>query len=376
MPGILLSLCMIVKDEEKNLPRCLDSVRGVADEIVVVDTGSRDATREIARNVGARVIEEPWRGSFAAARNASIEGAAGDWIFWLDADETLEAEPGALRRALENASSPLLPIACVHYTGAAADEAETWRVTLCRFFRSGLSLRFAGDIHEHFDLESPAGRAVRGRYGDALLGPRLPGRILHRGYLDAALAEKDKARRNLSLIEAAMHGDFSPWLPYHRALELYRLGLCREALAETDNALSRFLAKGMLPPAVCYRFKYNLLLLFAEPQNTLAGLERALALYPDYVDLWYCRGLLLQRLGRIEEAEEAFCRCLELGEADRGYLSLAGCGSHAAAVSLGECAERAGEREKAAQAYELALRFRPGWPRAREGLRRVASGPR
>jgi hypothetical protein len=72
---------MIVRNEESNLPACLESVKGVFDEIIVVETGSTDRTREVAADHGARVIDFPWIDSFAAARNESLRHAGGDWIF-------------------------------------------------------------------------------------------------------------------------------------------------------------------------------------------------------------------------------------------------------------------------------------------------------
>src|SRR5262249_55021054 len=82
--GLRLSLCMIVKDEEEMLPGCLEPVRDYVDEIIVVDTGSSDRTVEIAESFGAKVIDFPWNGSFADARNVSLEAATGDWIIYLD----------------------------------------------------------------------------------------------------------------------------------------------------------------------------------------------------------------------------------------------------------------------------------------------------
>jgi glycosyltransferase involved in cell wall biosynthesis len=81
---------MIVRDEEANLPRCLESVRGLFDETVVLDTGSRDRTIEIARSFGARVFDFVWVDDFAAARNAALARAKGDYAFWLDADDLIE----------------------------------------------------------------------------------------------------------------------------------------------------------------------------------------------------------------------------------------------------------------------------------------------
>jgi glycosyltransferase involved in cell wall biosynthesis len=95
------SLTMIVRDEEKNLSSCLESVRGVFDEIVVLDTGSKDRTVEIARSFGARVFDFVWVDDFAAARNAALARATGDYAFWLDADDLIEApERAKLERLL------------------------------------------------------------------------------------------------------------------------------------------------------------------------------------------------------------------------------------------------------------------------------------
>src|SRR5882757_3140262 len=85
-----ISLTMIVRNEENNLPRCLESVRGLFDEIVVVDTGSTDRTAEIARSFGARVFDFVWVDDFAAARNAALARARGAYAFWLDADDRLD----------------------------------------------------------------------------------------------------------------------------------------------------------------------------------------------------------------------------------------------------------------------------------------------
>ena len=85
---------MIVKNEEKDLARCLDSVCGQVDEIIIVDTGSTDGTVEIAQRYNARVAKIEWPGDFALARNMSIKMAVSDWILVLDADEYLDQASG------------------------------------------------------------------------------------------------------------------------------------------------------------------------------------------------------------------------------------------------------------------------------------------
>jgi glycosyltransferase involved in cell wall biosynthesis len=90
LPRARVSLTMIVRDEENNLGRCLESVRDLFNEVVVLDTGSRDRTAEIARSFGARVFDFVWVDDFAAARNAALARAKGDYAFWLDADDLIE----------------------------------------------------------------------------------------------------------------------------------------------------------------------------------------------------------------------------------------------------------------------------------------------
>jgi glycosyltransferase involved in cell wall biosynthesis len=91
---------MIVRDEEKNISNCLGSVHGIFDEIVVVDTGSKDQTVEIARSFGARIFEFPWIDDFAAARNEALSHATGAYAFWLDADDVVEPTEREKLRAL------------------------------------------------------------------------------------------------------------------------------------------------------------------------------------------------------------------------------------------------------------------------------------
>ena len=102
-----VSLAMIVRDEEANLTRCLESARGLFDEIIVVDTGSSDRTAAIARSFGAEVFDLAWCDDFAAARNAALGHATGDYVFRLDADETLYADER--ERSVAARSTPCVP---------------------------------------------------------------------------------------------------------------------------------------------------------------------------------------------------------------------------------------------------------------------------
>ena len=151
-----LSLCMIVKNEERNLPRCLDSVRGLAGEFIVVDTGSTDATPRIAASYGAKVIPFDFAVvDFAAARNRAIASATGRWILMLDADETLDAAGApAIERLValnENAGYFL------ERHNRSSDSANPTADYVVRLFPNRPDYRYRGRVHETVDASILAG---------------------------------------------------------------------------------------------------------------------------------------------------------------------------------------------------------------------------
>ena len=141
-----ISLCMIVKDEEKNLPRLLKSAAPWVDEIIVVDTGSSDNTMEIARQYGAKIYEHPWTGSFSTHRNQSIAYANGDWIVILDADEELDRETAPqMRLAVEKLPAN---IGCVHFEMYnAIKDSQFSMVMHPRLFRNDGNFKYEGKVH-------------------------------------------------------------------------------------------------------------------------------------------------------------------------------------------------------------------------------------
>ena len=145
-----LSLCMIVRDNEDTLESSLLSIKPWVDEMIVVDTGSLDRTREIAERLGAKVSSFPWIDDFSAARNASLERAQGEWIFWMDSDDTIPAECGRRLRELAYAENPedvfgfVMQVHCP--TGETADDYTA--VDHVKLFRNDPRLRFEGRIHE------------------------------------------------------------------------------------------------------------------------------------------------------------------------------------------------------------------------------------
>lgn len=189
--SVSLSLCMIVKDEADQLGDCLSQVRPVVDEIVVVDTGSTDDTREIARKLGARVFEFPWANDFSAARNESLRRATGRYLLWLDADDRIDPEEIAKIQELKAGLRPAsLQAYYLLIQSASPLDGESSFYQL-RLFPNKPGVRFEGRVHEqvNFSLQ---------RMG--IPGVYLPIRIRHTGYEDP-VAVHGKYERNWSILQ-------------------------------------------------------------------------------------------------------------------------------------------------------------------------------
>lgn len=144
-----LSLCMIVRDEEAQLSRCLESVRNAVDEMIIVDTGSRDKTKEIARMFGAKVYDLVWQDDFSAARNLSFSYATKPFILWLDADDVLLPDEAEKLVKLKEELDECVDAVTMPYQYAFDDKGN---VTLVfdreRIVRRGAGFAFAGRVHE------------------------------------------------------------------------------------------------------------------------------------------------------------------------------------------------------------------------------------
>ncbi len=184
-----LSVCMIVKDEEDNLGACLESIRRVADQIVVVDTGSTDGTIAVAERYGARIVRTDWRDDFSYSRNISLEYATSRWVLWLDADDRVppneEPKLNLLKTAPPNRAF-FMKIRNVRPGGFG----EQW--LQLRMFPNHPAIRFERAIHEQ------VGFAIK-RLG--LMVFKVDVRIDHVGYEHPKM-QKGKAFRNRKILLA------------------------------------------------------------------------------------------------------------------------------------------------------------------------------
>jgi len=191
-----VSLCMITKDEEQFLGDCLAGVRGVVDEIVIVDTGSTDRTVEIAESFGAVVLHEPWTDDFSAPRNVGLEAATGDWILVLDADEVLSAEQAAQVRELvedQGVSGYHLRFTNLYSGG------KTQGVLMVRLFRNLPGVHYVNRIHEQV---SPSLIQVGEPLG--LVMSICDIEVVHKGYSEEIIESRGKNERNERLFKVQL----------------------------------------------------------------------------------------------------------------------------------------------------------------------------
>ncbi len=212
-----ISVCMIVKNEEKNLPSLLASIDGFADEVIVVDTGSSDKTVGIAERSGAKVCSVEWCDDFSAARNESIRHATKDYILWLDADDVLEKEyHGVIKDHLRTNPGKAVFLKLVNIEDDSISEAVQLRI-----FPNIKGLQFAGRVHEQIAI------ALKKRNIPTTL---CDAKIKHYGYCEKDLLRK-KLERNKRIHEIEIAEDPDNFYA------LFFLGRTLKGLEERDRSL-------------------------------------------------------------------------------------------------------------------------------------------
>jgi tetratricopeptide (TPR) repeat protein len=350
-----VSLCMIVKNEERFLRACLESVRGAVDEICIVDTGSTDATREIAAEFGARVVERPWRSDFAWARNEALALATRRWILVLDADETLRPESIPTLRTLANvpAATTGLWVRCYNHVDDYAGTGASSHA-IARVFPNSPRIRYLSPIHEYITCDG-ADTGIEARHGSLAID--------HYGYLGAIVKERGKAERNLAIIQAAVERD--PGNPFHwynlgTTALIEKRGEAAIAALEKMLALVGDEARGFVPSALSF---------LADAYNdyrddgatALRYAELSLKRSPRFANAHFVQGKALARLGRYDEAIAAFeASIADLPHNKAQFLVDDEIGVWKAHSEIGSAYGRIGEKERALAWFEKALENRPG----------------
>jgi glycosyltransferase involved in cell wall biosynthesis len=349
--GPLLSACFIVRDEERFLPGALDSIAGVADEIVVVDTGSTDATVAIASARGARIVHHAWQDDFGAARNAAQPHACGAWLLWLDADERL-VDGGGLRARLEATPADVGGFVIERHdlvTHAGSGRADVFPVGMVRLFRNDPRIHWIGAVHE--------------RPGDTIVDAGLSLVVATEfklAHLVNALGPEQlrgKQARYLRLLDSAVGADASDaWARYYRGKTRWYLGLRDEALAD----FAAVAAQGARPflRASAHAMRAALLDELGRSDAALASIDESLRLAPDQSLAHALLGEIRYGRGEYEEALAAWRRVrLSLaaapGDAVPGDLYMT---AEKRAFKIGCALLALGRLQEAAQSFDEGLR--------------------
>jgi tetratricopeptide (TPR) repeat protein len=194
-----LSLCMIVKDEEKFLPTCLESIRDYVDEIIIVDTGSTDRTIEIAERYNAKVYHHAWENSFSKARNYSLKYATCDWIIWLDADEEVDKEDAhKLKEVIKDNTVDVIHIPVFNKPVGGKNSSVS---NLEKIFRNHIGIYFEGIVHNCLKYSGPSKNVNIRQY--------------HYGYHDGEELMEKKFKRTSTLLKEQIKNDPENPVPHH-----------------------------------------------------------------------------------------------------------------------------------------------------------------
>jgi len=288
---------MIVKNEEKYLDRCINSIQGKVDEIIVVDTGSTDRTIEIAQKYNSVVKYFEWINDFAAARNYSISDAKMEYILVLDADEYLD-DSADLQKDLERGES-YYSLQIRNYQ----NEGKSFVHQSIRLFKSGIGLRYKGKLHEHLNTDDKDSN-YKGAKSDIVIN--------HVGYLTEVVSERDKIKRNYDIMVRELEENPTGY-------NYFNMGMVYMNEKQYDKALNmykksysidkhRTYIKGML-------IRMGECLMFLDrTEEGIKLLTDVANAFPNYTEFHYTLGVLFQNIGYLRDAEIEFLECLKLGK--------------------------------------------------------------
>jgi GT2 family glycosyltransferase/tetratricopeptide (TPR) repeat protein len=316
-----VSLSMIVRNEEANLAACLESAADLVDDIVIVDTGSIDRTKEVAARFGARVFEFPWCDDFSAARNKSLCHASGEWIFWLDADDRLDEDNRRKLRDLFgtlNGENVAYAMKCL-----CLPDQQTGTVTAVdhiRLFRNHPTIRFEHRVHEQI-LASVRKVGSEIRFTDVA--------VHHTGYCDGALRRR-KLERDLRLLnlEQAERAD-DPFTLFNLGSVYQELGRYTEAIQLLQRSLERSAPADSITHklyaliAGCHRA-------LGQVPEALAACREGLKHFPEDIELLFVQGVLHRERGELAPAAVSLERALtvipptQFGSIDAGLRGYKG----------------------------------------------------
>lgn len=346
-----ISACLIVKDEEKNLDRCLKGLK--ADEIVVVDTGSKDKTKEIAKKYEAKVFNYKWKDDFSAARNFAVGKCTKDWILVVDADETIsDKDQDKLKKLVKDAGEDIMGFALTqrNYTNDVKkerlvlrkddkyEESEKYAAwlesPLVRLFRRMPKIKFEGEVHEV--VENSIIRN-KGKIQDS----KVPIHHFKEEKGESFRQKKIKTYEKLGKSKVKKDPE------NHKAH--FELGIVKREQEELDEAEEMFkkaisLKKDFVEAYAALGVVYNKKMKYAQAIKTL---EKAVEVNPKCAEAFFSLGVSYTKKGQLDKAEKALVTGLNL-RLDVNALN-----------NLGAVYEKAGKYENALEILLRSLKIKP-----------------
>jgi glycosyltransferase involved in cell wall biosynthesis len=353
-PRPTLSLCMIVKDEEERLPLCIESVRDWVDEMIVVDTGSSDQTREVAQRSGAKVFLHPWEHDFSKHRNQSISYATGDWILIMDADEELNPGDGAkLRQAIGYVQFDSIMVVVVNFYNQKRSRSVLNQV---RLFQNLPEIRYSGIVHNQlsgYRKSMPC---------DAV--------IHHYGY-DLNKKEMDaKFLRTTSLLRTRIQEEPENFRHYHDLAVSYSMnhqfeGAISAGIKAIDLA-EKAEKKGGVLVLWTHFIVASSFLIKGEYDKAAEQSSRALKIFPDHLDSHFMLAMAFHGLKAWPGFDQACMTYFTLLERAKeapvqgGYMVQNTVGeAWRVFLALGDSLLERGDKQKAIEAFDDASRRSP-----------------
>lgn len=339
---VTVSLCMIVKDEEDVLARCLESVADLVDEIVIVDTGSTDRTREIAGHFTNRVFDFAWTDDFAAARNYAFSLAEKDYCMWLDADDVvLEPDRDVFRELKETLDPEVSVVMAKYHTGFDENGNVTFSYFRERLIKNHIGLLWEGAVHEAI---APVGRVIYSSFA-----------ITHR-----KLHPSDP-ERNLRIYEKQLERgiELEPRQQFYYGRELYYHQRYQEAYQVFEQFLDG--GQGWVENNIdaCCHCAYCCECL-EQPEKALRFLLRSFAYDRPRAEVCCELGHWFFRREEMSLAAYWYSMALTCPRDDsRGGFVSPDCYGYLPCIQLCVCYSRLGELERAERMNELAAAFKP-----------------
>lgn len=303
-----ISACLITKNEENNIARCINSFKDVVDEIIVVDTGSVDSTVKIAKKLGAKVFYYKWNNSFSDARNYAIKQAKGNWIIFLDADEYFFGNTGLNIRPVVKSfhnRREIDAIECRLLNLSEGGEKIISSNSTIRIFRNDKRIRYQGRIHEYVSKDGNS--IFTASVGDDQI------LVCHTGYGSKNLGHS-KAVRNLELLLDELNtGNAYPQLHAYLSITYSQFKDHENVIKHAKQFLDSGCSKFQQIVTVYIKLIWAMVETGYDFQDICQVMEQAIKDFPDHPDLYFTQGKLLLKEGRYSEALEALSKSLKFG---------------------------------------------------------------